>query len=76
MSNSNPRAHPGDTEPDPPPETEIEGMQADSSTPAGLGARHTVGDELRMRREELGHNISDVVDAVRIQKRYLEALED
>jgi cytoskeletal protein RodZ len=37
--------------------------------------RPTVGDELRMRREEAGHTINDVSEAVRIQPRYLEALE-
>lgn len=38
--------------------------------------RPTVGDELRMRREEAGQTIQDVSEAVRIQRRYLEALED
>lgn len=38
--------------------------------------RPTVGDELRMRREEAGHTINDVSEAVRIQPRYLEALEN
>lgn len=38
--------------------------------------RYTVGVELRMAREERGLQIRDVVDAVRIQTRYLEALED
>ncbi len=37
--------------------------------------RPTVGDELRMRREEAGQTIQDVSEAVRIQRRYLEALE-
>ena len=37
--------------------------------------RPTVGDELRMRREAAGQTIRDVADAVRIQRRYLEALE-
>ncbi len=37
--------------------------------------RPTVGDELRMRREEAGQRIEDVAEAIRIQKRYLEALE-
>lgn len=36
----------------------------------------TVGNELRMRREESGHSIADVAEAIRIQRRYLEALED
>jgi cytoskeleton protein RodZ len=35
----------------------------------------TVGDELRMRRESSGATIRDVAEAVRIQRRYLEALE-
>lgn len=38
--------------------------------------RPTVGDELRMRREAAGHTIADLAEALRIQKRYLEALED
>lgn len=38
--------------------------------------RYTVGADLRMAREERGLQIRDVVDAVRIQARYLEALED
>lgn len=38
--------------------------------------RPTVGDELRMRREEAGHTIEDLSEALRIQKRYLEALEN
>lgn len=38
--------------------------------------RPTVGDELRMRREEAGHSITDLAEALRIQKRYLEALEE
>ena len=38
--------------------------------------RPTVGDELRIRREESGQTIHDVSEAVRIQRRYLEALED
>lgn len=76
MSNSKPRTRPGDAGPDTSPAPGIEGTQTSGDTPAGPGARRAVGDELRMRREELGHNIGDVVDAVRIQKRYLEALEE
>ncbi len=76
MSNSKPLAHPGDTGPETSPAPEIEGMQTSSDNPTNLAARYTVGDELRMRREELGHTLSDAVDAVRIQKRYLEALEE
>jgi cytoskeleton protein RodZ len=38
--------------------------------------RPTVGDELRLRRGEAGQTIQDVSEAVRIQRRYLEALED
>ncbi len=76
MSNSKPRTQPGDAGPDTPLAPETEGARTGGDTPAGPGARLSVGDELRMRREELGHNIGDVVDAVRIQKRYLEALED
>lgn len=37
--------------------------------------RPTVGDELRAHREAAGQTIRDVADAVRIQRRYLEALE-
>lgn len=37
---------------------------------------YSVGDELRMYRESMGKSIADIVDAVRIQSRYLEALED
>ncbi len=40
------------------------------------GPQYGVGDELRMRRESMGKSINDIVDAVRIQYRYLEALED
>ena len=38
--------------------------------------RPTVGDELRMHREQAGHTIADLAEALRIQKRYLEAVED
>jgi cytoskeleton protein RodZ len=38
--------------------------------------RPSVGDELRMRREEAGHSLADLAEALRIQRRYLEALED
>lgn len=76
MSNSTPRELPRESEPDAPSARDIEDMQDNGDTATGLGERIPVGDELRMRREELGHNIGDVVDAVRIQKRYLEALEE
>lgn len=38
--------------------------------------RYGVGDELRIRRESMGKSIAEIADAVRIQKRYLEALEE
>ncbi len=76
MSNSTPRKPPDELEADSTPARDIEDMQASGDLPAGPGPRLAVGDELRIRREELGHNISDAVDAVRIQKRYLEALEE
>ncbi len=36
----------------------------------------TIGAELRVRREERNQTLRDVADVVRIQMRYLEALED
>lgn len=45
-------------------------------SPEELSLRQTVGAELRLHREERGLEIRDVVEAVRIQARYLEALED
>ncbi|MDH3229206.1 MAG: DUF4115 domain-containing protein [Alphaproteobacteria bacterium] len=51
-------------------------MAAEHDASADLTPRYSVGDELRMRRESMGKSIADVVDAVRIQSRYLEALED
>lgn len=44
--------------------------------PHDFDRRYTLGTELRMAREERGLEIRDVVDAVRIQSRYIEALED
>lgn len=38
--------------------------------------RPTVGDEMRMHREQAGHTIADLAEALRIQKRYLEAIEE
>lgn len=43
--------------------------QAETGTPY-------VGEELRMRREQAGQSIADLAESLRIQKRYLEALED
>jgi len=51
-------------------------MSADEESAADAMPRYSVGDELRMRREAMGKSIMDIVDAVRIQARYLEALED
>lgn len=57
-----------------PPEEDA--MAAEHEASLGATARYGVSDELRMRRESMGKSIADVVDAVRIQTRYLEALED
>lgn len=38
--------------------------------------RPTVGDDLRRRREEAGESLDEVAEAVRIQKRFLQALEE
>jgi cytoskeleton protein RodZ len=54
----------------------MSGMSAEQDLAPVTNLRQTVGDELRMRREEAGHTIHDVSEAVRIQRRYLEALED
>ncbi|WP_083901523.1 helix-turn-helix domain-containing protein [Azospirillum sp. B4] len=49
---------------------------------AGRGAAEpqapcqTVGDILRMRREELGYDLAGVANALRIRRVYLEAIED
>ena len=51
-------------------------MAAEQKIASVTHLRPTVGDELRMRREESGQTIHDVSEAVRIQRRYLEALED
>jgi cytoskeleton protein RodZ len=53
----------------------ISGMSAKQDLAPVTNLRPTVGDELRMRREEAGHSIADVSEATRVQKRYLEALE-
>jgi cytoskeletal protein RodZ len=54
---------------------ENEPMVAEQEATAGSPYQYGVGDELRMRREAMGKSIADVVDAVRIQQRYIEALE-
>lgn len=61
----------------------LEGLADTGMTPnsqddnsASFEHRYSVGAELRMAREDRGLHIRDVVDAVRIQARYLEALED
>ncbi|MEE3625967.1 RodZ domain-containing protein [Nitrospirillum sp. BR 11752] len=38
--------------------------------------RQTVGDILRMRREELGYDLTGVANVLRIRRAYLEAIED
>lgn len=38
--------------------------------------RETVGDILRMRREELGYDLTGVANVLRIRRPYLEAIED
>lgn len=55
---------------------EKEEMAAEHEVSPVATAQYLVGDELRMRRESMGQSIADVVDSVRIQTRYLEALED
>lgn len=54
----------------------MSGMSAEQDLAPVTNLRPTVGDELRMRREEAGHTIHDVAEAVRVQRRYLEALEN
>ncbi len=53
----------------------MSGMSAEQDLAPVTNIRPTVGDELRMRREEAGHTIHEVAEAVRVQRRYLEALE-
>ena len=55
---------------------EEDAMAAEYEVQADSTPQYGVGDELRARRESLGKSIADIVDAVRIQGRYLEALED
>jgi len=50
-------------------------MQAEQAENSVTNLRPTVGDELRMRREEAGHTTHELAEAIRIQRRYLEALE-
>ncbi len=54
----------------------MSGMSAEQDMAPVTNLRSTVGDELRMRREEAGHTIHEVAEAVRVQRRYLEALEN
>lgn len=54
----------------------MEAMQTKDESAPELDVGPTVGDELRLLRTEAGQSISDVAEAVRIQKRYLEALEE
>jgi cytoskeleton protein RodZ len=51
-------------------------MSAEQDLAPVTNLRPTVGDELRMRREEAGHSIVEVAEATRVQRRYLEALEN
>jgi len=50
-------------------------MQAEQEESSVTNLRPTVGDELRMRREEAGHTTHELAEAIRIQRRFLEALE-
>ena len=50
-------------------------MQAGQEESSVTNLRPTVGDELRMRREEAGHTTHELAEAIRIQRRFLEALE-
>lgn len=50
-------------------------MQAEQEKNIVTNLRPTVGDELRIRREQAGQTTHEVAEAVRIQRRYLEALE-
>ena len=50
-------------------------MQAEQEKSSVTNLRPTVGDELRMRREEAGHTTHELAEAIRIQRRFLEALE-
>jgi cytoskeleton protein RodZ len=61
---------------DPGQPAEEDTMPAEHEAPTELMPQYGVGEELRMRRESMGKSIADIVDAVRIQGRYLEALED
>lgn len=61
---------------DPEQPAEEDATAAEYEAPADLTPQYGVGDELRMHRESMGKSIADIVDAVRIQGRYLEALEN
>ena len=67
--------HPGEDENADQPDNMMD-TSAEQKIASVTNLRPTVGDELRMRREEAGQTIQDVSEAVRIQRRYLEALED
>jgi len=51
------------------------GMPAEHDLAPVTNLRPTVGDELRMHREKAGDSLESVSEAIRIQKRYLAALE-
>jgi cytoskeleton protein RodZ len=55
---------------------DVTDMSVDQEAATVTNLRPTVGDELRLRREQAGHTIHDVSEAVRIQPRFLEALEN
>lgn len=51
-------------------------MTAEHEVAHHLPADDRVGDMLRAKRESMGKSIADVVDTIRIQTRYMEALEN
>ncbi|WP_428378106.1 helix-turn-helix domain-containing protein [Lichenicoccus sp.] len=50
--------------------------QAEQSAPTPAGQPPHVGDSLRQRREQLGWDLGEVADWLRIRRSYLQALED
>ncbi len=60
---------------DPGQPAEEDAMATGYEGPTDMPPQYGVGDELRAQRESMGKSIADIVDAVRIQGRYLEALE-
>lgn len=55
---------------------QVTDLSAESDLAPVTNLRPTVGDDLRRRREAKGQTIEEVSEAIRIQKRYLQALED